>query len=165
MTCMPMAISSIDAQTCCDRMVHSITSICCQCWNIPIEAIISALGTIQKMKFCLQMNYSDSDKHCGGSEQGLPFQGGCQGNGGAPTLWIAVSIILVCMLHEHGHVTEWTSAISKTVTMLISFLFIDDTDLITMAQDAATPPEQVLDMMQDNVSTWHKSSNHMGSTL
>jgi phosphatidylserine synthase len=111
-------------------MVHSIASICCQHWNIPIEAIISALGTMQKMKFCLQTNHGDSDECCSGIEQGLPFQGRCQGNGGAPALWIAVSIILVCVLCEHEHVTEWTSAISKTVTMLISFLFIDDTPVV-----------------------------------
>ena len=161
----PMAISSVDAQTCCDRMVHSIASICCQRWNAPKAAIISALGTIQKMKFYLRTSCGDSTSCCGGGEEGLPFQGGCQGNGGAPALWVAISVILVRVLREHGHVMEWTSAISQAVTFLMGFLFIDDTDLVIMGQDASASAEQVAQMMQENVSTWCKSLCHTGGAL
>ena len=161
----PMAISSVDAQTCCDQMVHSIASICCQCWNAPKAVIISALGTIQKMKFCLWTSCGDSTSHCGGGEEGLPFQGGCQGNGGAPALWVAISVILVHVLHEHGHMMEWTSAISQAVTFLTGFLFVDDTDLVIMGQDASASAEQAAQMMQENVSTWCKSLCHTGGAL
>ena len=165
MMCTPMAISSVDAQTCCDQMTHSIALICCQHWNIPKPAIIAALQMIQKMKFCLQMNFSNSEACCSSGKEGLPFQGGCQGNGGAPALWIAISIILVKIPHQHGHIVEWSSAISGTVTLLIGFLFMDDTDLITMAPSAAADPNTVVEMMQENISIWCKSLNHTGGTL
>ena len=165
MTRTPMAISSVDAQTCYDRMVHSIASICCQRWKVPKEAILAALGTIQKMKFYLRTNFGDSTTYYGGGEQGLPFQGGCQGNGGAPALWVAISVILIRVLREHGHVVEWTSAISQTVTMLIGFLFVDDTDLIVMGEDATASPETIIQRMQDNITTWYNSLNLSGGAL
>ena len=165
MTRTPMAIASVDAQTCYDRIVHSIASICCQRWNVPLPAIISALKTIQKMKFYLRTSFGDSEAHYGGGETGLPFQGGCQGNGGAPALWVAVSVILVRILKQHGHVVEWSSAISGTVTTLIGFLYVDDTDLITMAPSALSDPMEVMEMMQDNITTWYKSLNHTGGAL
>ena len=165
MTRTPMAISSVDAQTCYDRMIHSIASICCQRWNVPKEAIISALGTIQKMKFYLRTSFGDSDDYYGGGEVGLPFQGGCQGNGGAPALWIAISVILIRVLKKHGHVVEWKSAISGVVVMLIGFLFVDDTDLIVMAQNTETNPEEVMTMMQHNITEWYQALRHSGGAL
>jgi hypothetical protein len=76
-------------------------------------------GTIQKMKFYLQTNFGDSTKIYGGNSIGLPFQGGCQGNGAALALWLAVSVILVKMLHQHRHAMEWTNAISGLYLSLI----------------------------------------------
>ena len=165
MTRTPMAISSVNAQTCYDRMIHSIASICCQRWNVPKEAIISALGAIQQMRFYLRTSFGDSEEYYGGGEAGLPFQGGCQGNGGAPALWIAISVILIRVLKEHGHVVEWKSAISGVVVMLIGFLFVDDTDLIVMAQDSDTNAEDVMEMMQHNITEWYQALRHSGGAL
>ena len=60
---------------------------------------------------------------------------------------------------------EWTSSMSQTVVVLIGFLFVNDMDLTVMGQKADSPLEEVVEMMQENVSIWHKSLCHTGGTL
>jgi signal transduction histidine kinase len=71
----PLAIASVDAQTCYDRMAHSIASIAAQGWQVDPAAIIAMLITIQSMKFFLRTAFGDSTTHFGGTPTS-PFQGG-----------------------------------------------------------------------------------------
>ena len=161
----PLAMSSVDAQTCYDRMVHSVTSICCQRWRVPIWAITSMLTSIQLMKFYIRTGFGDSETYYGGGDGPVPFQGGCQGNGAAPALWLSISAILVMTLKRLGTTTKFRSALSATKTKFIGFLFVDDTDLINLANDPETPAQDVAASMQDNVTIWYKSLQHSGGAL
>jgi hypothetical protein len=66
-----MAISSVDAHMCYDRIAHSIASICFQQWDVDLNPIISMLLMIQKMCFYLQTAYGDSKHFYGGTWESL----------------------------------------------------------------------------------------------
>ena len=100
------AVISMDADTCYDCMAHSMISLCSQCLALVVEVITSLLLTIQLMKFFLQSAFGDSTCFYG-SQQPIPLQGCCQGNGGGPAMWVLVSIILVHLLWANGHVTTF----------------------------------------------------------
>jgi hypothetical protein len=150
----PAAISSVDAHTCYDRATHSTLSLSCQRWGVGELPLIAMLITIQQMKFFLRTAFGDSAEFYGGGISGLPFQGICQGNGGGPAMWLAMSAVLVLLLHQNGHVANIRSAISLAILTLAGLLFVDDTDLLVIAEDPdATVPSVVADM-QEAVNTW-----------
>ena len=161
----PVAVASVDAQTCYDRIVHSVASICCQRWDVDPHPIIAMLSTIQRMKFHLRTGYSDSEAYYGGSTEGVPFQGVCQGNGAGPAVWLAVSVILVSIMHDKGHANTIRSALSATTIIFAAFLFIDDTDLIRFAEQEETTPLEVVQQMQDGVEQWQGALRATGGAL
>jgi hypothetical protein len=130
--CTPIAIASVDAQTCYDRMAHSIASIAAQGWQVDPKAIVVMLLTIQSMKFYLRTAFGDSSTFFGGPSA-LPFQGGCQGNKGAPALWLVVSVCLVRLMHKLGLISQLRAAMTATTVAFAGFLFVDDTDLIALS--------------------------------
>jgi hypothetical protein len=85
----------------------------------------------------------------------LAFQGSCQGPKDSQAFWLAVSAFLVYMLHWLGHVAHIILAMSRSVLEVVSFLFVDDTDLMTVAKIKLETPTQVMSRMQDAVNAWH----------
>ena len=98
--CQPMAIGSVDATQCYDHMAHNTSSICVQWWEVVPITIGNMLLTIQLMEFYLHMAFGDS-MECF-SHRGTPLQGLCQGNKGAPAMWLCISTVLVAMMHREG---------------------------------------------------------------
>ena len=91
------------------------------------------LLTLQKMKYYIKTGHSESE-HYYNAEEGEPFQGGCQGNGVPPGYWLAKSRILLKFMTDHKHTTTITMALSLAQLTLVSFMFVDDKDLLTMAE-------------------------------
>jgi len=75
----PLAIASVDAQSCYDRITHLAAALACQCLGIPSSVTTTMFMTIQLMKFFLRTTYGDSADFYGGGLLGSPFQGVCQG--------------------------------------------------------------------------------------
>ena len=161
----PGAVASVDAHTCYDRIAHSAGSLSCQIWDMDPQAIIAMLLTIQRMRFYLRTAFGDSDAFFSSLNDLLPYMGACQGNKGAPAFWLVVSITLVLMLHRLGHVAQLRAAMSLAVFVFAGFLFVDDTDLITVAIDKTETPAQVIARMQDAVNTWHGGLHTTGGAL
>ena len=55
-------------------------------------------------------------------------------------------------MKDHG--TTIITAISRTVVSLIGFAFVDDTDLVTGANDAHTSSEMMIEQMQALMTNW-----------
>jgi hypothetical protein len=139
----PGAVASVDADTCYDRIQHAAGSLCAQSFDVDPQAILAMLLTIQNMKYYLRTAFGDSDQFFSSISALLRYQGACQGNKGAPALWLVVSVFLVLMLHRLGHVARIRSAMSLAVFVFAGFLFVDDTDLITVAVNCEESPTQV----------------------
>jgi hypothetical protein len=93
------AIGSVDLSQCFDRLAHAIASLGAQRWGVPVSAITCLLMTIQLMVFFLRTAHGDSESfHSAATDQEAldsgnthPYQGVCQGNGGASALFLSVS--------------------------------------------------------------------------
>ena len=98
---------------------------------MPFPPLKAMFYTIQMMKFYLCTSFGDSDLSYGGTKD-HPFHGVCQGNGGGPAVWLAVSAILVEMLHSLFHYTVLSTPASREKRRSVGQLYVDDTDLCQM---------------------------------
>jgi len=117
------------------------------------------------MKFFLRTAFGDSDTFFSSHDLLLAFQGSCQGNKGAPAFWLVVSIFLVLMLHRLGHRAQIRLAMSLFLFAAAGFLFVDDTDLISIASDRDDSPAQVIARMQAAVNAWDGGLHATGGVL
>ena len=105
-------------------------------------------NTIVNMKFHLRMACGDSKK-CFGGDSTNPFQGVCQGNGGGPAVWLAVSSVLVDMPHAEGHAATIEAALTSTMFTLCGLTFVDDTNLLCMAEDSTIKADFIVDQIHE----------------
>ena len=89
-----LVILSEDTDTCYDCMQHTGISLSTRRLGVPLPANTTMLVTLQQMRFFLCTGFGTSSTFFG-RQQLTPFQGGCQGNGGAPGFWLAISIVLI----------------------------------------------------------------------
>ena len=120
--------------------------------------------TIANMKFHLRTAFGDS-KDCFGGDLMNPFQGVCQGNGGGPAVWLAVSLVLVDMLRAEGHTAMIAQALTGIAFALCGLIFVDDTDLFCTAENSATEAEFIVAQIQEAMLTWHDGLRCSGGAL
>lgn len=155
----------MDAESCYDRITHAAGSLCAQTWDVDPNAIFAMLRPIQRMKYFLRTAFGDSETFFSSLDSVLSFQGSCQGNKGSPAFWLAVSAFLVAMLHRLGHVAQIVSALSQSILQVVGFLFVDDTNLMTVANSKFESAEQVTLRMQSAVDAWHGGLRASGRAL
>jgi hypothetical protein len=151
----PGAIASVDAESCYDRITHAAGSLCVQTWDVDPNAVFAMLRPIQRMKYYLRTAFGDLDTFFSNLDTVLAFQGSCQGNKGSPAFWLAVSAFLVLLLHRLGHEARIVLAMSRSIFEAVGFLFVDNTDLMTVAHSPSESPTQVTSRMQAAVDAWH----------
>ena len=110
----------------------------------PLSSLMMMFGVIQSMVFFIRTTFGDSSSSYGGL-QDIPFQGGCQGNGACPALWLIISMYLVLLMKEEGHASAINSPLSCIVLSLVGFLFVDDTDLVVMG-----------DKYEEDIAIYHR---------
>ncbi len=94
------------------------------------------LGTIQEMKFFLQMTYGDSKTFAGSSIE-IKMQGLVgQGNGASPAGWCVISIVILRAHGAKGHGAHFIAPMSLVRRSLSAILYVDDTDLLHINMDA-----------------------------
>jgi hypothetical protein len=126
------------------------------------------LTCIQNMHFHLRTAYGDSDSFFGGTPRPneRPLQGICQGNGGGPDFWYAVSVVLVLLLYHKGLGTKFKSIFAKEEVMTVAgLLFVDDTDLFAYAETITTHPSDVIADLQAAVLNWQAGLHSTGGAL
>jgi hypothetical protein len=77
-----------------------------------------------------------------------PFQGVMQGNGMRPIIWLAISMVLIFIMHQMGMVAMFTLAMSASKVEFCGFLIVDDADLLCNAPDNETPYVELLPKFQ-----------------
>jgi hypothetical protein len=129
----PMAILSVDAAQCYDRVHHGLMSLT---WlalvqNIPvIKILLSCLGD---MKIYTRTGYGDSSTYFGGRSDS-PACGLGQGSKAAPAAWVQLSSIFVQILRQKGFGAQLEDPITKAFIHSIGCLFVDDTDLYVLVE-------------------------------
>jgi hypothetical protein len=120
-----VAIASVDASNCYDRIAHAMASMIFQAFGMPATAIESMLGAIENMKFFLCTGFGDSKTFAGGGIS-IKTQGLCQGNGALPA---GLAVISICILNVHGkkgHGAKFVCPITKLKHPLSAILCMDD---------------------------------------
>jgi hypothetical protein len=130
-----------------------MASIVCQHHGMAIETITCLFLTIQMMKFFLRTAFGNSETFYS-STGPVPFQGICQGNGGGPTLFLCIIIVLVKMLHNNGHVAVFVSAITGIETRLSGLLYVDDASMTNHANYPEEPVSRIVMHTQACTDTW-----------
>ena len=120
-------------------------------------------GVIQCMTYYIRTNFGDSDSSYGG-KQNVPFQGNRQANGASPTIWLVISMHFVLLIKEEGHTTTVTSPLSGIALTLIGFLFVDDTDLVTMGTKGESDTS-IYNQLQASINFWNGILRVTGGTL
>jgi hypothetical protein len=93
-TRLPVEISAVGADYCHDRIAHPIASLVFQSLEVPKEACVSMLSTIQDLKFVLWMGFGDSRAFAGSTGR-VKTQGMCQGNCATPVAWTVMSNAII----------------------------------------------------------------------
>ncbi len=88
----PVAIASIGASNCYDRIAHAMALLVFQAFGVPVSAIESMLSTIENMKFFLRTGFGNSAKFASGGIR-MKTQGLTQRNGASPAGWAVISYI------------------------------------------------------------------------
>ena len=90
----------------------------------------------------------------GNEDANDPIAGIGQGNGLGPSLWWLISTIIIKCCKRKGHGTTFTTPISKRVVSLLGFVFVDDADVVTAANNAYQSGGEMIQKMQALMIDW-----------
>ena len=118
---------------------------------------------IQRMVHCIRTAFGDSKGTYSGDDIGnweFEPQGILQGNASSPHIWTVVSSVVFNILRGKGHGSQFCTALSKEIFVLVGFSYVDDCDdLIQTGQDVG----EVMTSMQQVVDSWTESSRSYSS--
>ena len=96
--------------------------------QLPVDSMVQG---IQDINHHIRTSYGIFNLTLSKRNTDSPFQGILQRNGTAPTTWVLISVSLLNMLRAKGHRAKFISAISRELTHIVGYMFVDDTDSIT----------------------------------
>lgn len=159
-------LSSNDAKSCYDRILHSVASISMQRIGMTLAPITCMFTTLQQMQHFIRTGYGLSDKSYGVSlKDGKPVQGSGQGNGASPTIWALISTPLLNMVRTLGFGVSLKAPLTKEETKFVGCSFVDDTDLLQTAPSPSTPLTQCQQNMQQFIDAWSGGLRATGGAL
>lgn len=162
----PGALCSNDAKSCYDRILHAIAALSMKRLGIPTPPIECMLKCIQQMEHYIRTTHGDSDSYYSSKYTRVPFQGVLQGNGAAPSIWVAVSTPLLNMMRTANHGLHITSAISKEKSNIVAFAFVDDTDLVqSNITGLDITAQEIMEEMQQAILRWEGGLKATGGAL
>ena len=128
-----------------------------------MSSLLMMLGTMQCMTHFICTTFGDSKCSYGGHKD-IPFQGTCQGNGASPAIWLLISIYLILLMKEEGHVSNIQSPMPGIVLTLVEFLFVDDTDLVVLGGNTEDEIE-IYSRLQQSINFWNGILRVIGGAL
>ena len=160
----PMALVSIDAAQCYDRVNHLIMSLVWLALGVQRSAIAIILNCLQNMKLFTRTGFGDSSSFIGGHDQQIPFCGLGQGSKAAPASWLQLSTMIINAYRAQGHGATFEDPVTKTLSKSIGCVYVDDTDIYTAGPQLDTI-EQVVQVTRQAVPCWSRSLSATGGAL
>ena len=162
-------LCSNDAIQCYDRVVHSVAMLSMLRLGADRKAIASLFKQLQQAEHFVTTAHGMADRAYGGKkrqqEGKLPFQGVLQGNGMGPCIWLAISMLLLTIMHCQGHVASFKSAMTASTIDMVGFLIVDDADLIFTAPTSSISAEECLPKFQAMVDCWEENLRVTGGGI
>ena len=123
-----------DAKVCYEQIDHTFAALVLMYFGLPWNVATTLFRVLQKAHHSIKTGYGVSKPVCGKEDKTIAGIG--QRSGLGPSLWCLISTILIKMCKIKGHGTTSITAIPRTVVSLIEFAFVNNTDLVTAANDA-----------------------------
>ena len=153
-----------DAKSCFDRVVHWVAQVALRRFGMPWNAVNMMFKTLQFATHRVRTGFGDSTRtFCPPST--VPFQGCGQGNGAGPTIWVAISSILIDTMEAAGHGFDFVSAIDWALNVAECFCFVDNTDLIEAASSLELRGKFLVHQIQKALSLWSECIRTTGGAI
>jgi hypothetical protein len=137
-------------------------------WGGNRQAMNTLFQQLQQADHHIVTAHGISESPCGGKKRThadlLPIQGVLQGNGMGPTIWLAMSMLLIGIMYQMGFITTFTSAVSSSKVELCGFLIVDDTDLLHNEADNGVEAVTILPHFQAMVDCWEPQGHWRGNS-
>jgi hypothetical protein len=158
------AVDSVDAFQCYDAVHHAVCSVGLQAHRVPLEYILTYLGTMAEMQFHLRTGFGRDEEGFKGTV-GHYFGGLGQGSGGAPSAWQVVSGLMLGAYKRAGYGVEMQMSWSAFCFVVAAVLFVDDCDLLHMCVDPNMSDIEFLARKQRAMYFWAKLLMASGGSL
>ena len=133
------------------------------------QAMNSLFQQLQQADHHIVTAYGISESTYGGKKRTqaglLPLQGVLQGNGMGPIIWLAMSMLLIGIMHQMGLVATFTSAMSSSKVEFCGFLIVDNADLLCNAPDNDLEATTMLPQFQAMVDCWEENLRVTGGGI
>ena len=160
----PMALISVDAAQCYDRVNHIMMGMVWLALQVPFTAVSIIVNCLQYMKIFTRTGWGDSTSYFGGPGTKTPFCGLGQGSKAAPASWIQLSSIIVNVYKAMGFGAKISDPITRETSHTVGCMFVDDTDLYGMDENV-TLIHQVAANASLQVSWWSRFLNATGGAI
>ena len=117
------------------------------------------------MEHCIRTSFGDSEDTYGGLGWSHPPHGTIQGNGASPLIWAAVSTVLFLALKQKNYGGAFHAPITRMLTQMAGFAYVDDTDLIQTKRLASDSIEDIVDELQGSLDVWQGTLRATGGAL
>ena len=155
---------SNDAKSCFDRIVHWVAIISLMRFGIQWQPLRCMFDTLMQSAHRVRTGFGDSSRIFRPPSD-IPYQGCGQGNGAGPTIWVAVSSILLGMMISQGFGFESLAALSGIAVIANCFAFIDDTDICQAAPSVDQSGEATMPSVQHSLDWWSQAIRLSGGAL
>ena len=127
----PMALISVDAAQCYDRVHPILMSLIWLALTNSPHSVIVLLRVLQEMNIFTRTGYGDSEEFFGGNADS-PLCGLGQGSKAAPASWLQLSSMIINAYKSEGKASTVRDPVTGKTTESVGCLFVDDTDLYVM---------------------------------
>ena len=153
-----------DAKSCFDRVVHWVAQVALRRFGIPWATVDMMFRTLQVSTHRVRTGFGDSSRVFSPPSE-YPFQGCGQGNGAGPTIWVAISSILIDTMEAAGHGFDFLSALDLSLRVAECFCFVDDTDLVEGAVNPEVMGDHLFVQIQKALSLWSECVRSTGGAI
>ena len=126
----PMAILSLDASQCFDRVNHIFMALIWIVLTRNLFVVFTILACLQTMEFFQRTGYGDSQDCFGIINCITTWMGLGQGSRGASHGWMQLSTVIVNVMKKTGHASDMINPISGEKVNSLGSLFVDDANLM-----------------------------------
>ena len=159
-----LAIASVDAKSCYDRIVHNVASINIRRLGIPIEPLLCMFRTLQLAHHHVMTAFGVSSETYH-SLIDIPLQGIGQGNGAGPAIWAVINSPIISMIRQAGGGAIFRTAIAMTCLKYVGFSFVDDADIVCSDLQVDTPGEELIPRIQNALDVQNGGLHGSGGAL
>ena len=161
---LPMALVSIDAAQCYDRVNHTMMSLVWLALGVQQSAIAIILNCLQNMTIFTRTGFGDSSTSFGGPDQLIPFCGLGQGSKAAPASWLQLSTTIINAYCNQGYGAVFADPITQRESKSVGCVYVDDTDIYTADPSFKTVDSVIKETVQA-VPCWSRCLSATGGAI